>query len=358
MTADPALQRVLVVGTGLIGTSIALALRDAGVAVHLLDRNGAAARLAAALGAGTADALTQPAELAVLAVPPSSVGASAATVLDSDLAETVTDVASVKVAPHVDLVTRGVDLSRYVGGHPMSGRERSGPGAGRADLFVGRPWVLTPSAESSAISVDRARELVRLCGATAITMTAEDHDRAVALVSHSPHVVASALASGLVDADPAALALAGPGLLDTTRIAASDPALWTQILKANADATADVLEMVADQIEKVAAALRGKDGAEAITRVLAQGADGRRALPGKHGQRPTTFAVVPVVVKDRPGQLGRLFADAGEAEVNIEDVAIEHSPGQPVGVVELSVRPEHAAALTDALHARGWSVHG
>ena len=128
MTADPALQRVLVVGTGLIGTSIALALRDAGVAVHLLDRNGAAARLAAALGAGTADALTQPAELAVLAVPPSSVGASAATVLDSDLAETVTDVASVKVAPHADLVTRGVDLSRYVGGHPMSGRERSGPG--------------------------------------------------------------------------------------------------------------------------------------------------------------------------------------------------------------------------------------
>jgi prephenate dehydrogenase len=329
------------------------------VAVHLLDRNGAAARLAAALGAGSAAAPTRPAELAVLAVPPSSVGAAAGSVLESGLAETVTDVASVKVAPYADLVARGLDLSRYVGGHPMSGRERSGPGAARADLFVGRPWVLTPSAESSPTSVARVRDLVRLCGATAIEMTAEDHDRAVALVSHSPHVVASALASGLVGADAGALALAGPGLLDTTRIAASDPTLWTQILLANAGATADALEAVAAQIGKVVTALRTgtPESAEMVTQVLAQGGEGRRALPGKHGQRPTTFAVIPVVVKDRPGQLGRLFAHAGEAQVNIEDVSIEHSPGQPVGVVELSVRPERAAALADALRERGWSVH-
>ena len=354
------LHRVLVVGTGLIGTSIALALRDAGVAVHLLDRNGAAARLAAALGAGTPHLPGQPADLAVLAVPPSSVGTAAATVLDSDLADAVTDVASVKVAPYADVVARGVELSRYIGGHPMSGRERSGPGAARADLFAGRPWVLTPSAASSSVTVERARELVRLCGATPVEMTAEEHDRAVALVSHSPHVLAAALASRLVGADTAALALAGPGLLDTTRIAGSDPALWTQILLANAAATADVLEAIATQIEDVVAALRNTTepaAAQRVTDVLARGVAGRRALPGKHGQRPTTFAVVPVVVKDRPGQLGRLFADAGDAQVNIEDVSIEHSPGQPVGVVELSVRPDRASALVDALRARGWSVH-
>jgi prephenate dehydrogenase len=179
-------------------------------------------------------------------------------------------------------------------------------------------------------------------------------------VSHSPHVVAGAMASRLVGADSTALALAGPGLLDTTRIAGSDPALWTQILVANANAAADVLDGVTKQINEVVAALRNADEPEAartVTDLLARGVEGRRALPGKHGQRPTTFTVVPVVVKDRPGQLGRLFADAGDAEVNIEDVAIEHSPGQPVGVVELSVRPEHATALADALRARGWSVH-
>jgi prephenate dehydrogenase len=100
------------------------------------------------------------------------------------------------------------------------------------------------------------------------------------------------------------------------------------------------------------------DAAGQVSNVLARGVEGRRALPGKHGQRPTPFVVVPVVIKDRPGQLGLLFADAGAAQVNIEDVSIEHSPGQPVGVVELSVRPEQAPALVDALRARGWSVHG
>ena len=351
------LHRVLVVGTGLIGTSIALALRDAGVAVHLLDRNGATARLAAALGAGTPDAPRQPADIAVLAVPPSSVGTSAMSVLESGLAESVTDVASVKVAPYEDAVSRGLDVTRYVGGHPMSGRERSGPGAARADLFAGRPWVLTPSAASSPATLDRVRELVRLCGATAVEMTAEEHDRAVALVSHSPHVVASALAGCLVGADDAALRLAGPGLLDTTRVAASDPALWTQILLANAGATADVLDAVSARIGEMIVALRA-DAAGQISSVLAQGAEGRRALPGKHGQRPTPFAVVPVVVKDRPGQLGLLFADAGEAQVNIEDVSIEHSPGSPSESSSCPSRPEHATALVEALQARGWSVHG
>jgi prephenate dehydrogenase len=352
-----ALRRVLVVGTGLIGTSIALALRDAGVTVHLADRNGANAQLAAALGAGTPATPDHPAELAVLAVPPSSVGEAAAAVLRSGGAESVTDVASVKVAAYDDAVACGVDLTRYVGGHPMAGRERSGPGAARADLFAGRPWVLTPSSLSSATTIERARELVRLCGATVVEMTAEEHDRAVALVSHSPHVVASALAGCLRGADAAALSLAGPGLLDTTRVAASDPALWTQILLANASATADVLDAVATQIDDMVTALRTA-AAGRVADVLRQGVEGRRALPGKHGQRPTPFVVVPVVVKDRPGQLGLLFADAGEAQVNIEDVSIEHSPGQPVGVVELSVRPEHASTLVDALRVRGWSVHG
>ena len=194
-------------------------------------------------------------------------------------------------------------------------------------------------------------------------MTAEEHDRAVALVSHSPHVVASALAAGLAGADPAMLALAGPGLLDTTRIASADPTLWTEILVANAPATAEVLEAVAAQVSQVVVALRrvaaGDVAGDApVTQLLARGVEGRRALPGKHGQRPTPFVVVSVVVNDRPGQLGRLFADAGAADVNIEDVSIEHSPGQPVGLVELSVRPESAAALTEALRVRGWSLHG
>ncbi|MGB6570322.1 MAG: prephenate dehydrogenase dimerization domain-containing protein, partial [Trebonia sp.] len=188
----------------------------------------------------------------------------------------------------------------------------------------------------------------------------ETHDQWVALVSHVPHLVAAAMAARLapsvVPAD--ALRLAGQGLRDVTRIAAGDSALWTQILSANAGPVAEVLAAVAVDLSAAARALAGVS-AEApadVTDLLERGQVGVARIPGKHGGQPRNFTVVQVVIPDQPGELARLFNAAGAAGVNIEDVRIEHSPGLPVGVAELSVRPDQAAALLDAMEAGGWPV--
>jgi prephenate dehydrogenase len=204
-------------------------------------------------------------------------------------------------------------------------------------------------------------------------LDAAEHDEAVAVVSHVPQVAASLVAARLRDAAPSAVALAGQGLRDVTRIAAGDPGLWVQILAANAGPVAGVLRALRDDLDGVLAALEGLaavagpagDGAGAapgahavLARAIAAGNDGRARIPGKHGSPPTTYATVTVVVPDRPGELGRLFSDMGEVGVNLEDLHIEHSPGQPVGLAELSVLPAARERLETALRQRGWTVHG
>jgi prephenate dehydrogenase len=362
-------RSVLVIGTGLIGTSIALALREQDVTVWLSDRDQAAARLAADLGAGTvlpADGLSGPAGLAVLAVPPAAVAASLAQAQAAGLARWYTDVASVKSLPLRQARERGCDLSRFVPGHPLSGRERSGPAAARADLFLGRPWVICPLPRTAPDAVAAVTGLVECCRAELVRLAPAEHDQWVALVSHAPHLVASAMAARLASAPAGALGLAGQGLRDVTRIAAGDAGLWTQILAANAAPVAEVVSAVAADLaaaaETLAAAAQAAPGPEratalkALTGLLDEGCAGVAKIPGKRGKSARPDTVVQVVIRDQPGELARLFEAAGNAGVNIEDVGIEHSPGLPVGVAELTVRPGSAARLTQALAAAGWPV--
>jgi prephenate dehydrogenase len=192
-------------------------------------------------------------------------------------------------------------------------------------------------------------------------MSAAEHDRCVALVSHVPHLVAAAVAARCADADERALSLAGPGLRDVTRIAASDAELWTGILSANAGPVRELLLAVAEQIDAAAEVLANisaghQDSAKLLTALLENGRDGVARIPGKQGGPAPDYAIVQVVIGDRPGELARLFAAAGTAGINIEDVRIEHSPGLPVGVAELSVRPEVARQLSAALADAGWPV--
>jgi prephenate dehydrogenase len=371
-----ALGRVVVIGTGMIGTSVALALRERGADVWLTDRDPAAARLAADIGAGTLlpgaggalmaeGGVTGPADLALLAVPPAAVARTLAEAQARDLARWYTDVASVKGFPLSQARALGCDLATFVAGHPLSGRERSGPAAARADLFLGRPWVICPAAENSEAAVDAVVALAKACGAEPVLLSAAEHDRWVALVSHAPHVVSAAMAARLADSSDGALALAGQGLRDVTRIAAGDSALWTQILAANAAPVAEVLAAVAADLAAAAEAL-GETASpgdpstalKILAAVLDQGCAGVARIPGKRGTPARTDAVVQVVIPDRPGELARLFEAAGKAGVNIEDIGIEHSPGLPVGVAELTVRPEAVAPLTEALAANGWPVRG
>jgi prephenate dehydrogenase len=351
---------IAVIGTGLIGTSIALALREQGSTVWLADSDPAAARLAADLGAGEpmpADPVA--ADVAVIAVPPAAVAATLAAAQarrPDGLARCYTDVASVKQLPVAQARAAGCDLTCYVPGHPLAGREKNGPAAARADLFLGRTWALCPEPETSTRATETVTALVRACGAVPLRTDAAAHDRWVALISHAPHLVAAAMAARLETAPAEALDLAGQGLRDVTRIAAGDTALWTQILAANAAPVAEVLAAVAADLAEAAGMLGDGEGSKSVAALLDRGQAGVARIPGKHGGAAREFAVVQVVIPDQPGELARLFAATGAAGVNIEDVRIEHSPGLPVGVAELSVRPAEAGLLLEALEAGGWPV--
>ncbi len=264
MTEAPCPRQVVVIGAGLIGTSAALALRRGGTGVWLWDRDPAAAALAADLGAGqvlgTLDGpAPDPPDLALLAVPPAEVAAVLARAQRAGLARWYTDVASVKALPLARAREAGCDISRYVPGHPLAGRERSGPAAARADLFLGRAWALCPAPETSAAAIAAVTAMVTACGAEPVVTDAATHDRWVALVSHAPHVVAAAMAAelGRPSVPPEALALAGQGLRDATRIAAGDVDLWTQILTGNAAPVAAVLAGVAAALADAARVLAG-----------------------------------------------------------------------------------------------------
>ncbi|MGW0906289.1 prephenate dehydrogenase [Streptomyces sp. NPDC002853] len=359
------MRTALVIGTGLIGTSAALALVSRGVTVHLADHDPGQARTAAALGAGTDEPPAGRVDLCVVAVPPAHVAATLADVMRRDAARGYLDVASVKGGPRRELEALGIDLTPYIGTHPMSGRERSGPLAGTADLFEGRPWVLTPTRDTDTEVLNLALELVALCRAVPVVMDADAHDRAVALVSHMPHLVSSMVAARLENAEETAVRLCGQGIRDVTRIAASDPRMWIDILSANPGPVADLLSAVATDLDETVTALRAlqsaddakrREGAAGVENVLRRGNAGQVRVPGKHGAAPTAYEVVAVLINDQPGQLARIFADAERAGVNIEDVRIEHATGQQAGHVQLLVEPKAVPVLAAALRERGWAI--
>ncbi|WP_328948361.1 prephenate dehydrogenase [Streptomyces sp. NBC_00184] len=354
------MRTAVIAGTGLIGTSIALALRERGITTYLTDADPAALQTAEALGAGRAEEPREVADIAILAVPPVQVAPVLAMLQKRGTARFYTDVASVKGLPSKRIEALGCDLTSVVGGHPLAGGERSGPLAARADLFEGRPWVLVPSAVTSDSALNCALELTALCGATPVLFGAEDHDRAVALVSHAPHLIASLAAARLLDGNESALRLAGQGLRDVTRIAGGSPALWTDILSANAGPVADVLEAFAGDVLEAVAALRrsaeGRGGGPELSEALQRGVDGRARIPGKHGVPDAAFTAVEVSVGDSPGELARLFTDVAAAGSNIEDIGIDHSAKQLLGRASLAVAAGTEHALAQELRHRGWAA--
>lgn len=353
---------VKVVGTGLVGTSIALALRGKGVDVVLTDPSPTARALARDLGAGRFAVPDDDPGLVVVAAPPDVVADVIAAELLAHPRAVITDVASIKTGPLNALRHNGSDLGRYVGGHPLAGRERSGPVAARADLFLGRPWVLTPAPESGAQALAVVRAMATALGASVTVMDAADHDEAVAAVSHVPQIAASLVAARLRELPDRAVALAGQGIRDVTRIAASDPGLWTQILAGNSAAVARTLRAMHADLAGLIAALDAlaegpATGARAtIAALVASGNEGQARIPGKHGAAPTSYAHVVVLVPDQPGELARLLHDVGAAGVNLEDLRLEHSEGQPVGLAEVAVVPAAEQRLVAALRALGWNV--
>ncbi|HYH77861.1 MAG TPA: prephenate dehydrogenase [Arthrobacter sp.] len=352
---------VVVIGTGLLGASIGLGLRGRAVPVYLSDPSPTNQAVAVDIGAGLPLAELQGAapELVVVAAPPDVTAAVVAGALADYPDSVVVDIASVKADILADLRDRGADLSRYVGSHPMAGREKSGPVAARGELFTSMPWVVCPSEESSAEATKVASALATDLGAVVSQFTADEHDEAVALVSHLPQVMSSLLASRLQGTPLHALSLAGNGLRDVTRIAASDPTLWVQILGGNARKVVEILYGVREDLNRLIGTLEAPAAPGArldLAQLISEGNAGQARIPGKHGGPPQAYSWLTVLVDDKPGQIALLLTEIGEIGVNVEDLRLDHSSGQNVGMVELSVLPNKHDHLIEALNDRGWRV--
>ena len=345
------LTKVRIVGSGLIGTSIGLGLVQRGVSVEMVDSDPKSQALANDL-VGRVE-VTAP-DLVVLAMPSSQLSE----VINDEFAlnphSTFIDVGSVKGEVELQVKTIPALSRSFLPTHPMAGREIGGTGSARADLFQGRSWILTPSQELEADAKAVVLELISLLGATPIELSAVDHDRAVAKISHLPQIAASLIAKQLTGTPAEWMELAGQGLRDTTRIAASDESLWKEIIFSNRAELEQLLVNLQNDLGAMVAAL---DDPEKIAALIAAGRAGRALIPGKHGGKAREYSYLPIVIDDKPGQLGAIFNECAAMDVNVEDLNIEHSPGQLSALITLALSHSDAEKLSSHLSSIGWNVH-
>lgn len=346
---------VHIIGCGLIGTSIALSLNKFGYSVTIEDINSDHISQALQMGLSQANAVkAQRPEIVFICVPPSA----AADILNKAFRDNESalflDVSSVRNSIIAELDIELTQSGRVMGAHPIAGREVAGPGAARADLFQDRIWVLT---QGSAESQAQASKLISDMGGAVVTMNPQDHDRAVALISHVPQLISSTLAAQLLEADQSDLAISGSGLADAIRIAGSDPQLWGDILQGNAVEISRVLRKVSTELAELSLALETHDR-ERVEYTLRAGNEGKLRIPGKHGTGQNRFESVNVMISDQPGALAELFSGVGSLNINLEDVRIEHVMGAPSGIVQLYVPVGQSEALERGLQDQGFDTRG
>ena len=346
---------IKIIGSGLIGTSIGLALANKGVSIEMADIDPKAAKLASDLMA------SEPAlnpEIILYAGPSSGLVSALESEFKVNSASKFIDIGSVKTKSLLEVSQSSIPTRRFLATHPMAGREVGGAQSARADLFQSRSWIYMPKdlegADVDPELVAAGLWLIQTLGATAIAMSAAEHDRAVALVSHLPQVIASLLAAQLLDSQAQSLDLAGAGLRDTTRIAASSSALWDEILNSN---SAELLPLLINLQSDLGTFISRLQVSASVSDLIERGNQGRAKIPGKHGGAPREYSLLPVVIEDKPGQLAALFDECASAKVNVEDLTIEHSPGQFTGLITLALSAKDAQILQTHLLSSGWSVH-
>jgi prephenate dehydrogenase len=337
-------RRANVIGTGLIGGSIGLALRALGWHVTADDRDAGRAERAVALGASDAIGLDRDAEITFVATP---VGSIPALVKEALSATTglVTDAGSVKT-PMLPLM----DDPRYVGGHPMAGSEAEGIEGARGDLFEGATWVLTPTAGTDNAAFADVRAIVSSFGAEPIALPPELHDQMVAVVSHVPHLTAATLmrlADERSHEQRAVLRLAAGGFRDMTRIAAGHPGIWPDICAENREAIVAELGALIDALDEMREVI-GAGDRDALVRSLEQARAARVALPARV-QRPEDLAELRIPIPDRKGELARILTLASELDVSVADIEIAHSSEGPQGVLIVLVELGVAGRFYDGL---------
>jgi prephenate dehydrogenase len=346
-------RRALVVGTGLIGGSIALGLRRRGWHVSGVDSD--AQRAGEALATGAVDALgdDRDAEVVFVAVPAGAVAGEVARVLSDPgrrADAVVTDVSGVKAA-----IVQAADHPRFIGGHPMAGSEQIGLHGADADLFEGAVWVLTPTPATDLEAFDRLKGVVLSLGADALVLSPADHDRLVAVVSHVPHLVAATLmnaASAGAEQDGALLRLAAGGFRDMTRVAAGHPDIWPDICAENAAAIAPALDALVADLQAMRTRVVERDRG-ALLDELQRASAARQNLPARVA-RPDHLAELRIPVPDRAGVLAEITSLAADAGIGIYDIEIAHSAEGPRGVLILVVDGTDAATLSAAVEKQGY----
>jgi prephenate dehydrogenase len=359
MSTPKSFKSAKIVGCGLIGTSIALRLHEIGVKVSVFDTNEANLALARDLinsHESLESGRDENPEVIIVATPPNSILAALLAEFESNPNAIFIEVSGVKSNLLVKVEEFPDLLKSFCAVHPMAGREVSGPAGARSDLFESRAWIVSPGENSSQRSISIATELGELLGSTPYQISARDHDSAIAAVSHMPQILSSLLAASLLHEGRGSLDLAGQGLRDMTRLADSDSALWSSLLLENSDQLQERLRNFADDLTTLAAALESSN-VDLVKDFLKKGNKGKASIPGKHGAKNRDYTFLPIVINDQPGQLSAIFNECALANVNVEDLQLEHSPGQQTGLITLALSDQDASKLKLHLEERGWMAH-
>ena len=346
-------MNVRVVGAGLIGTSIALALKNLGSTIEIVDISAKNQSIARDL-VGSVE-ISSP-DVVVIATPVEAILEVLQAEFERYPQSIFIDIGGLK-SKVIAEVERFPDLARrFCSTHPMAGREVSGPQGARSDLFQGRVWIITPTSKSEPEVTLKAVEIAKSLGSTVLELPADAHDFDIALVSHLPQILSSALGGALIDASKGTLALSGQGLRDVSRLAAGDSDLWSSLLSQNSEHLIPHLKQLHEKLSQLIDAI-SKKNSEGIKKFLVEGNAGRALIPGKHGGRSREYFYLPIVIEDKPGQLAAIFQECAEISVNVEDLLIEHSPGQQTGLITLALSGEDSQRMHEHLLKKGWLVH-
>ncbi len=364
----PEIRSAAIVGTGLIGGSLGLALKSTGAVSFVAGCAGhpATAIEAVRMGAidrafNTTEETVKDADIVFLATPVKAVQAEARRAISAMKPGAIlTDTASVKGGIVKDLdKTAGLAGIKFIGGHPMAGSELSGIGAANKDLFKNAAYILTPTEQTDPEALRKTHNLLQTIGARVFTLNPETHDRVVASISHLPHVLSASLVN-VVSAEQGEFAnifkLAAGGFYDMTRIAGSSPDLWVDICVANRDAINELIRQYQAELETIAELLAADDD-EGLRLKLENARRTRQDLPRlKPEELPLIFELT-VAVPNHPKVLSDITLSVANLGVNIEDIQIVHSTEADSGILKLAILGENESQrVSETLENKGYKV--
>ena len=343
-------RSVHIVGAGLIGGSVAKAFSDLGWYVSVSDTDDNV--LAQVRDSGIALGEVNEPSYVFVCVPADAVVKVTEDLLSQREFQNaiITDVAGVKTA-----ICTAISDPRFIGGHPMAGSEGSGFLASRNDLFDGCSWVLTPVASTPSENLAKLHGVLRELRANVVTLSPSDHDRLMATISHVPHILAATLmnrAAEVAQVDEILLQLAAGGFRDMTRIAASDPSIWPEVLLENKVEVTDTIRVIQEGLDRIRYALEGADR-KMLDSFLTSASHARKMLPGR-GFRANELAHIRVEIQDQPGELARVTSLASAALVNIYDIEISHVAERARGSLLLTIEAKNVSGFLGDLRAQGF----